>query len=302
MTHLACIGHLNLEDTQYPDRPLVRRQPGGAGLYAAAAARLWGGAVTLVSRIGEDYPQSYLDEVEASGIDCQCLHRVVGPTMAGRTQYQPDGSRHYAMYTPAARRLELTPHPADWPVEALHSVQAAHLATMPPALQMAWLEFLRPRVALISLDTDTSFAYAARDVLMACLSLVDIFMPSQAEVAALFPDCSVSIGIAQLRASGPRCMVIKYGAEGAYMWAAGMTDIRHIAAAPAQAVDVTGAGDAFCGGFLAGFLETGDFVAAGERGTVTAALAIEDFGALHLLRRPRSEAEARLRVFTGESQ
>ena len=40
-------------------KPLID-VPGGNLLYAAAGARLWGDRVSLLSRIGEDYPQDWL--------------------------------------------------------------------------------------------------------------------------------------------------------------------------------------------------------------------------------------------------
>ncbi|MGH2618038.1 MAG: carbohydrate kinase family protein, partial [Thermomicrobiales bacterium] len=52
-----------------------------------------------------------------------------------------------------------------------------------------------------------------------------------------------------------------------------------IPAVPVQAIDTIGAGDAYCGGFLAGLVETGDPIEAGLRGTVSASFAIQDYGA-----------------------
>jgi ribokinase len=52
-----------------------------------------------------------------------------------------------------------------------------------------------------------------------------------------------------------------------------------IPALPIRTVDSIGAGDAYCGGFLAGLVETVDPLEAGFRGTVSASLAIEDYGA-----------------------
>ena len=58
--------------------------------------------------------------------------------------------------------------------------------------------------------------------------------------------------------------------------------------------DLTGAGDSFCGGFTAGFLETRDVVQAALYGTVSASYIIEGFGGLHALEINRAQAENRL--------
>jgi len=60
-------------------------------------------------------------------------------------------------------------------------------------------------------------------------------------------------------------------------------EIDHVPAAFANVVDVTGAGDAFCGGFLAGFLATDDPVAAAAHGVVSASFVVETRGAVAAL-------------------
>jgi sugar/nucleoside kinase (ribokinase family) len=61
-----------------------------------------------------------------------------------------------------------------------------------------------------------------------------------------------------------------------------------------RAVDPTGAGDAFCGGFLAGVCATGDVLMAARQGAVSASFAIERNGLDGLARADRREAAARL--------
>jgi len=64
-------------------------------------------------------------------------------------------------------------------------------------------------------------------------------------------------------------------------------------------VDVTGAGDAFCGGFAAGLLETGDPVRAGQYGLVSASIVIEGYGATYGLQIPREVVTRRLQYLSG---
>jgi len=60
-----------------------------------------------------------------------------------------------------------------------------------------------------------------------------------------------------------------------------------------KVVDVTGAGDAFCGGFMADFVQHGDPVRAAITGTVSASLCVQDYGALHMLRAAPDEIDHR---------
>jgi ribokinase len=59
--------------------------------------------------------------------------------------------------------------------------------------------------------------------------------------------------------------------------------------------DVTGAGDAYCGGFMVGLSETGDPVEAALRGAISASITVEGIGATYALGTTPGLAEARLR-------
>jgi sugar/nucleoside kinase (ribokinase family) len=61
-------------------------------------------------------------------------------------------------------------------------------------------------------------------------------------------------------------------------------------------VDVTGAGNAYCGGFLVGLAETGDLAQAGRYGAVSASFALAQFGAMFPLDDLRDRAEQRLSI------
>ena len=69
-----------------------------------------------------------------------------------------------------------------------------------------------------------------------------------------------------------------------------------IPAYPAQVQDTTGAGDAYCGGFLAGYTLTGNPVTAALYGTVSASYVVEAIGALATHQPSLTEAQTRLAV------
>jgi sugar/nucleoside kinase (ribokinase family) len=93
---------------------------------------------------------------------------------------------------------------------------------------------------------------------------------------------------------GCRFVVLKGGAEGQFAYEVATKRRWHVPAYPARVQDVTGAGDAFCGGFLVGLAETGDLVEACLRGGVSASLAIEGVGALYALGAAAGLTQARL--------
>jgi ribokinase len=61
-----------------------------------------------------------------------------------------------------------------------------------------------------------------------------------------------------------------------------------------RVVDVTGAGDAFCGAFLVGLYSTGDVGEAIRLGSVSASIVVEGYGALYALGQAGDSARLRL--------
>jgi len=93
---------------------------------------------------------------------------------------------------------------------------------------------------------------------------------------------------------GPSGVGVKMGARGMRLLLNGEQDWRQVPIYPAQVVDPTGAGDAFCGGFLVGLSRTGDPVRACLHGAVSASFIIEEFGVLHSLQVDATTANGRL--------
>jgi sugar/nucleoside kinase (ribokinase family) len=114
-----------------------------------------------------------------------------------------------------------------------------------------------------------------------------VFMPSELEVGIMFPDLAgdqppsvvAESAARRLLEMGARSVAIKLGASGCFV-----ADRSYQAALPALpivVVDSTGAGDAFCGGFLAGYLRTNSLLSGAVCGTVSAAHVVKGFGAFH---------------------
>jgi cytidine kinase len=89
---------------------------------------------------------------------------------------------------------------------------------------------------------------------------------------------------------------LRQGANGATVHRADTGETWHIPAFETRVVDPIGAGNAFCGGFLAGWVQTGDLRLAGLYGVIAASFLVEQIG---LPRSPASkgpEAQRRLAI------
>jgi len=135
-----------------------------------------------------------------------------------------------------------------------------------------------------------------KDDLKQIVTGLDAFLPSEMEVRSYFRDVTTELwdAAAALGAMGAKHIVIKLGARGQYLYETATGRKWHVPAYPATVRDVTGAGDAYCGGFLVGLTETNDPVEAALRGAISASLVIEGIGALYGLESTPGLAEARL--------
>lgn len=296
-------------------------QCGGNALYAAAGAALWSDAVGVVSRAGTNYPFGWLAAFEAAGVDTSGVQRLPfdaemrtffahapgGDRVEGdpaahfarlgrpvpndlQTYHQPTADEADAAY--AALRIQ----PDDVP-PAFRRADGYHLAPMSYASQLALVEALREWGApLITADPGEAWMTPQRrDDVAQILRHIDVFLPSEMEVATLLGAMPVTDAARWFADHGPRVVVIKRGAAGSLIYETATRRFTPVPIYPAQVRDVTGAGDAFCGAFLVGYARTGDALAAARRGAVAASLVVEGIGAPYALSVPPYEATTRLR-------
>jgi len=88
-------------------------------------------------------------------------------------------------------------------------------------------------------------------------------------------------------------VALRMGAQGSLVATSAGERLR-VPAVPAKIVDVTGAGNAYCGGFLAGIGSGLALAEAAARAAVSASFALEQFGVPSFTAEKRAEAERRL--------
>ena len=321
------IGGLRQDTLITPDGRVYRGQIGGNAAFAAAGARVWGVRPGMCARVGDNYPPQWWDSFAAAGIDTAGVCRVPGAhdmrtfyaylSAEERDDRMP--ARHFArLGQPFPPELEgydtstsgqediaqwapLAVRPEDLPSEYA-AAPAAHVAPAHILTQASLPGALRAHgVPLVTLDPSERLMLPGQeDTLARVLSQVDAFLPSAMEVRALRPDIDLWAAAEWFATMGPAVVVIKIGAQGQYVYDRARGRRWHVPPSPPQPlVDVTGAGDAYCGGFLIGLLQTGDALEAALRGTVSSALAIGGVGALYALDAPQAEIERRLSALRG---
>jgi sugar/nucleoside kinase (ribokinase family) len=277
---IVVAGNLTIDDTVNPGA-VLDAAPGGDALYAAMGVRTWGRTPTLLTLVGEDYPAPHLERIRAAGIDVTHVRAVPGPTIHYRITNAPSGERIYEWVGDPDRLEATSPEASDY--SALEGAAWLHIAAMPIAAQTVAVEAARRAGVPYSLDPHEEYVIGDERVVRALVRGA-AFMPSELEVRLLFPDllgleplACAQAAVERLDAWEPAFVAVKVGELGAYVRVDGR-DV-HVPAATIDVVDSTGAGDAFCGGFVSGWLATGSARVAAACGAVSAAGVMGAFGA-----------------------
>ena len=287
---LAVFGNLTIDDLVFPDGTTRWAVPGGGALYAAFGISLWTGRASIVAPIGADYPLELLDE-RFDLTRCTPIPR----TLRNWGLYEEDGTRHFISRSASRDWKRFSPKPED---AASGHQTAAHIAPMPHDVAIELSKELRKLgVHAISLDLDDHDLAGGTnlDATIELLRGCDLLLPSLQNALAIFPGLGKLETLWRLRSVAPdvALIAVKCGADGVIAHAKGASDWIHVPAVSVQLVDATGAGDAFCGGALAGFSKEGSPIEALLAGAVSASFCVEGLGLAGLFAATREKADAR---------
>jgi len=263
---VVCLGILVADVVGRPLRALPGRgrlvlvdemslHTGGCAVNTATALAQLGTPVEVMGRVGPDaFGDFLLSELRTRGIGVGSVARDPETgTSATMVMVDADGERRFVHYIGANARLTL--EDVDWDVVERASILHVAGALVLPGLDgRPTAELLgRARSAGVTTVLDTVWDDTGRwmQLLEPCLPHVDYFVPSLEEARALTgQDEPEDIGHALLD-HGVGTVGLKMGAAGCLV----MTDAGESLRIPAfevDAVDATGAGDAFAAGFIAG--------------------------------------------------
>jgi ribokinase len=247
---------------------LFRTDHGGKGSNQAVGAARLGADVTLLTAVGEDpFGDSAFELWAQEGVDASAVRRVAEPTMTAPIVVEASGDN----------RIIVVP---------------GALSTLTPAHVDAFAESIRAAdVLLVQLEIPVETALHALRVAREA-GVRSILNPAPAPPGPIRPEADYltpneSEAHAVAGASG--ALVLTLGERGAQL---GET---HVPAFPAQPVDTTGAGDAFCAAFAVALAEGASDLDAVRWGCAAGAHMVEHEGVIPGLP-TRARLEERLAV------
>ena len=276
---------------------------GGAGTYIGLSASNFNLQSAIVSVVGDDFPQEYLDLLTDKNIDISGIEVVKG----GKTFFW-SGLYHNDLNTRDTLATELNVL-ADFQPKVPQNFKNADvvmLGNLHPLVQSSVLDQMDVKPKLVVLDTMNFWMNCALPELLEVIKRIDVITINDEEARQLSGEYSLVKAAAKIQTMGPKYVVIKKGEHGALLF-----QDHKIFFAPAlpleEVFDPTGAGDTFAGGF-AGYItqsENASFEnmkSAIIYGSNLASFCVEKFGTERMVHLEKDEILARLQQFKSLTQ
>ncbi|TWP26085.1 sugar kinase [Apibacter muscae] len=271
---------------------------GGAATYIGLAASKLGTEVNIISVVGGDFQQKYLDLLENHKIGIQGIEKVEdGKTFFWSGIYHEDMNSRDTLVT------ELNVLESFNPVipEDLKNSEVLMLGNLHPAVQLSVIEQMSEKPKLIVLDTMDFWMNSTLDLLLKVIAKVDVITINDSEARQLSGEFSLVKAAKKIQQLGPKFVVIKKGEHGALLF-----HKEQVFFAPAmpleEILDPTGAGDSFAGGMTGYLAKSEDFAFENLKkaiivGSALASYTVEKFGVERLVELTQQEFESRLESF-----
>ena len=251
---LVFVGHISVDKVENVNG--TRVQPGGAALYAAMAARTLSPNVTLISATGKD--NQFLDVLNL--LPYKDVKMYDAPSTRFHIKYDRRWKAHYLRADHGAGSRITSRRISDkW----LRHKSIFHISPMRPSKVARILDKIKQKSPETKVSVNTWIDYVKegrrnRRILKDIALKADFFILSDTEAKALAQTDSISSAVRLLKA---KRLIVTLGNFGAIISGENV-DMRMFPAlnlAPDKVVDTTGAGDVWCGAFLATYNLTEDF-------------------------------------------
>lgn len=254
---------------------------GNGGSTAYTLAKL-GTPVRLLGVVGRDaHGDTILARLEETGVDVSRVGRSDLPTNSSICVVHPTGDRLFFHQRGASSAV--SPDMLDFRPENNAGYSHFHLANLytVPAIRTSAPDVLRrARAAGLTTSLDTGWDADGRwmEDLRPCLPFVDLLFVNETEAKMLTGVDAPRSVVRALRDLGATDVLVKLGGKGCVVFTGG----EEVAAAGflVHAIDTTGAGDCFGGGFLAALHHGKNMMDAACFANAVGALKVSQLGAV----------------------
>jgi len=287
--------NLIVDDIVLADGRSFMNTLGGAGTHALVGMRVWSDRLGYIAAVGADFDPRHRQQLDALKID------LAG--MVERPGYRT--ARAWQLFEPDERRIEIfrtseedfernKPQFADIPADYLAArgfhIQSGTFAELTDLVTR--LRAANPDLHIAWEPSPIQLAGSPAEV-QAVLAQIDLFSPDLGEARSLTGEKTPERMLDTLATWGARTVALRMGAQGSLVGTSAGARYR-VPAVPTTVVDVTGAGNAYCGGLLTGIGAGLSAVESAARAAVSASFALEQFGVPVFTAETAAEAQRRL--------
>jgi len=280
---IISVGHFSIDSILLPSRKGPFTVLGGSVAYVSFAARRLDAKVSVVSKVGADFPDAYKWWLEQEGIDLSGLAKVENAqTTRYELTYNEDLSERVLKLKARGPPILVEDLPASIKAKVIH------IAPIDCEISYEVVEKLRGCAPILSFDPQGLVRNYDQDGNVTVgglndkrvLGLVDVFKSSLKEVEAVTATSDLDSAIEVLHGLGVKIVIVTLGKDGVAV-SVENTLHRVPACVVSKVVDTTGAGDAFIGGFLAEYVRGEDCSWSSNVGSAVASFVVEGIGPMN---------------------
>jgi sugar/nucleoside kinase (ribokinase family) len=296
MIDIATVGWLTMDDIVLLDHSSRPGVLGGGALYSAIGAQIWSDRVGVHSVTGRDVCEDVRARIAVRGLDSEGIGEIEGGGLQLWLLHENETFKRQVPKLNSATAEDMDRGRGPLP-EAYRKARGFHVAPQTPegtANNVRTLSELahRPIVTVDILSDELIDRRLYAD--LGFLRGASAFLPSEAEIVRIWNPSDIGVWLRET-ASRLKChMVAKLGERGSLVCDAKSGVLIHTPAHPVNLVDTTGAGDGYCGGFVAGLAAGRPLAECAAMGTVSASYIVEACGALETERPSPAARQARL--------
>lgn len=271
---------------------------GGAATFIGLSASHFSLNAAIVSVVGEDFPETYLQLLQQKNIDISGIEIVKGgKTFYWKGKYHNDLNSRDTLVTELNVLADFNPKV---PV-AYQDADVVMLGNLHPNIQISVLDQMTQKPKLVVLDTMNFWMDCALAELKEVMKRVDVITINDEEARQLSGEYSLVKAAKVIHQMGPKYVVIKKGEHGALLFH--NQEVFFAPALPLEEVfDPTGAGDTFAGGFSGYIAQSGNISFHNMKnaiiqGSNLASFCVEKFGTERMENLSKEEVNQRLQQF-----
>lgn len=271
---------------------------GGAATFIGLSASHFSLNAVIVSVVGEDFPETYLQLLQQKNIDISGIEIVKGgKTFYWKGKYHNDLNSRDTLVTELNVLADFNPKV---PV-AYQDADVVMLGNLHPNIQISVLDQMTQKPKLVVLDTMNFWMDCALAELKEVMKRVDVITINDEEARQLSGEYSLVKAAKVIHEMGPKYVVIKKGEHGALLFH--NQEVFFAPALPLEEVfDPTGAGDTFAGGFSGYIAQSGNISFHNMKnaiiqGSNLASFCVEKFGTERMENLSKEEVNQRLQQF-----